>query len=128
MTPPVNTDDPWPTWVNKGTHKGATKRRALDRCRQTDGTIRGYYSDLPMDPTLPETHSLYPSVEHLSSPGNHKDVVVEARIINDMKSHLSEAEFWQVVEHLFAVGALKGQIPIPQPRLLASAWSPTRHY
>lgn len=29
---------------------------------------------------------MYPSLEHLVDPNNHSDVVVEARIINDMKS------------------------------------------
>jgi hypothetical protein len=74
------------------------------------------------------THSIYPSFEHLLDPTNHAEAVVEARIINDMKSHLSENEFWQVVEHLFAVGLEKGKIRPPFGKRLPKGWSPARHY
>jgi hypothetical protein len=40
-------------------------------------------------------------------------MVVDARIINDMKSHLSNSEFWLLVEHLYAVGRAKGSHPAP---------------
>ena len=122
-------NEAWLAWSKRGVHgKTARKRRAAERCLATDGTVRGYYSDLPLDPSLPESHSLYPSIEHLNSPTDHSNLVVEARIINDMKNHLSEAEFWQVVEHLYAIGQHKGHIPIPTARTLPTAWSPTRHY
>lgn len=71
---------------------------------------------------------MYPSFEHLVDPTNHKEAVVEARIINDMKSHLSEAEFWQVVEHLFIVGIDKGKIKAPFGKRLPKGWSPEKHY
>jgi hypothetical protein len=71
---------------------------------------------------------MYPSIEHLSGPSDQQDVVVEARIINDMKSHLSEPEFWSVVEHLFAVGVAKGKIKAPFGKRLPDDWRPDRHY
>ncbi len=54
--------------------------------------------------------------------------MVEARIINDMKSHLSETEFWRVVEHLFVVGIEKKKIVPPFGKRLPRVWSPAKHY
>ena len=71
---------------------------------------------------------MYPSFEHLVDPKNHADAVVEARIINDMKSHLTEGEFWRVVEHLFVVGLEKGKIRPPFGKRLPRGWSPAKHY
>jgi len=71
---------------------------------------------------------MYPSLEHLAGPKNHAETVVEARIINDMKSHLSEEEFWRVIEHLFIVGFNKGKIVAPFGKRLPKGWSPARHY
>ena len=71
---------------------------------------------------------MYPSFEHLVDRDKHDDAVVEARIFNDMKSHLSESEFWLVIEHLFAVGLAKGKIKPPFGKRLPKRWSPARHY
>lgn len=71
---------------------------------------------------------MYPSFEHLVDPNNHSEAVVEARIINDMKSHLSESEFWQMIEHLFVVGLEKGKIKPPFGKRLPKGWSPAKHY
>ena len=61
-------------------------------------------------------------------PKNHAEAVVEARIINDMKSHLSETEFWKVIEHLFIIGVEKKKIAPPYGKRLPKGWSPLRHY
>jgi hypothetical protein len=71
---------------------------------------------------------MYPSVEHLDGPKNHDATVVEARIFNDMKSHLSENEFWRVIEHLFLVGVEKGKIRPPFGKRLPKGWGPANHY
>ena len=71
---------------------------------------------------------MYPSLEHLVDPKNHAEVAVEARIVNDMKSHLSEVEFWKVIEHLFIVGVEKKKITAPFGKRLSKSWSPARHY
>ena len=71
---------------------------------------------------------MYPSLEHLADPKNHTETVVEARIINDMKSHLREEEFWRVIEHLFIVGIDKGKIRAPFGKRLPKGWSTVRHY
>ena len=64
------------------------------------GEVRGYYSDLLLDPELPDTHALYPSIEHITFPKQHGEIVVETRVVNDMKCILSEEEFWHAIEHL----------------------------
>jgi hypothetical protein len=71
---------------------------------------------------------MYPSIEHLVDPTNHEETVVEARIINDMKSHLNEDEFWRVIDHLFAVGVKKGKLKAPFGKRLPKSWSPAKHY
>jgi hypothetical protein len=118
----------WETWCRTGKNgKGARKRNAVLKCL-VNGQVRGYFSDIQLTPELECSDSMYPSLEHLIDPSNHGDVVVEARVINDMKSHLSEAEFWQVIEHLFAVGIKKGTIKAPFGKRLPKGWSPVRHY
>jgi hypothetical protein len=118
----------WEKWCRTGRHgKGARKKNALLKCL-VSGSVRGYFSDIPLRPELAPTDSMYPSVEHLVDPTNHREAVVEARIVNDMKSHLSEREFWQVVEHLFAVGIQKGAIKPPFGKRLPKQWSPAKHF
>ncbi len=41
---------------------------------------------------------------------------------------MSETEFWQVIEHLFAVGIEKKKIVAPFGKKLPKRWSPSRHY
>src|SRR6266542_2699077 len=118
----------WEKWCTTGRHgKGARKKNAVQRCL-TSGCVRGYFSDIPLNPELEATHSMYPSLEHLVDAKNHTNTVVEARIINDMKSHLSEEEFWRILEHLFAVGVEKGKIGVPLGKRLPKGWSPAKHY
>jgi hypothetical protein len=71
---------------------------------------------------------MYPSHDHFTYPKNDKNMVVDARIFNDMKTHLAESEFWLVVEHLYAVGVAKGKIPQRPPERLPEDWSPDRHF
>lgn len=120
--------DAWKKWCKSGVHgKGPRKRKALARCLVGE-EVRGYLSDLPLNPSNSPTDSMYPSIEHLSGQADKEDIVVEARIINDMKSHLSEREFWLVVEHLFSVGVSKGKIRAPFCKRLPDSWKPERHY
>lgn len=115
----------WVKWCSAG--KSARKKNALRRSL-VNGNVRGYFSDIPLNPELEHSHSMYPSVEHLVSANNHQEIVVEARIVNDMKSHLSEDEFWKMVEHLFSVGIKKGKIKAPFGKRLPKGWTPARHY
>ena len=124
----IDIPDEWKPWCKSGVYgKGARKKKALARCL-IGKEVRGYLSDLPLNPNSSPTDSMYPSIEHLSGPTDQQDIVVEARIINDMKSHLSEPEFWSVVEHLFAVGVSKGKIKAPFGKRLPESWRPERHY
>jgi len=118
----------WLEFCRRGHISQGNQRRSVESCLGADGTVRGHYSDLPLDPTLLPTHSMYPSHDHTTVPRDDREMVVDARVINDMKSHLSEAEFWLVVEHLFAVGVAKGCIPSGAPRRLSDTWSPVRHF
>lgn len=118
----------WEKWCKSGKNgRGARKKNAVLKCL-VSGHVRGYFSDIVLRPDLTDTNSMYPSLEHLIGPKNHAEAVVEARIINDMKSHLSEAEFWKVVEHLFIVGVEKKKINPPYGKKLPKGWSPVRHY
>jgi hypothetical protein len=79
----------WEKWCTTGKHGGGKrKKNAVLKCVKS-GHVRGYFSDLPLQPELEHGHSMYPSFEHLNSPSDHQQAVVEARLINDMKSHLS---------------------------------------
>ena len=69
-----------------------------------------------------------PTVEHLSGPTNHGDVVVEARVINCVKGNLLEDEFWSVVEHLFRMGVTNGKILPPFGKCLPLDWRPERGF
>jgi len=118
----------WVKWCGTGKHgRGDRKKNAVLKCLKS-GQVRGYFSDIPLRPDLDTSHSMYPSFEHLVDPSNHSEAAVEARIINDMKSHLSEDEFWQVVEHLFVVGLQKGKITPPFGKRLSRGGSPAKHY
>lgn len=118
----------WETFCRRGRISVGRQRRSVESCRAPNGVVRGHYSDLELDPTLEHTHSMYPSHDHTTFPRDHRAMVVDARIFNDMKSHLSEDEFWLVVEHLYAVGRAKKRIPSRHPRRLGRGWSPRRNY
>lgn len=119
----------WESWLKTGNYSPACKRRAVRNLKCLGrGEVRGYLSGLRLDPKLPPTDSLYPSVEHLKGQKNSRDVVVETRIVNDMKSHLSEKEFWQFIEHLFFVGREKGKIRSVSGKRLPKRWKPEKNY
>jgi hypothetical protein len=117
----------WESWCKRGIHGGTRKKNAVQRSLKS-GLVRGYFSDIVLNPDIETCNSMYPSVEHLVDPKDHSQVVVEARIINDMKSHLSEEEFWRVIEHLFGIGIEKGKIKAPFGKRLPRKWSPKKHY
>lgn len=118
----------WLEFCRRGRISQINQRRSVESCLDADGTVRGHYSDLPLDPTLSPTHSMYPSHDHTTLPRDDGKMVVDARVINDMKSHLIEAEFWLVIEHLYAVGIADGRIQRDAPRRLVDTWSPARHF
>jgi hypothetical protein len=118
----------WQKWCKTGKHgRGARKKQAVLKCARHE-RIRGHFSDFILKPNLPDWHSMYPSLEHLKNRENHRETVVETRIVNDMKSHLSEPEFWRLIEHLFAVGVEKRKIKSRFGRRLRNGWSPAKHY
>ena len=117
----------WEAWCRTGRFGITMKKNAILRSFKS-GHVRGYFSDLVLDPGLESSNSMYPSIEHLVDRENNDEVAVEARIFNDMKSHLSEDEFWRAIEHLFSVGIKKGKILPPFGKRLPRKWSPKKHY
>lgn len=67
----------------------------------------GYYSKLPLTlaPPLKSTHWNWPSVDHVCGPGV-AEVVLETRLVNDMKTIMSKDEFLAVIGHIAAVHAV----------------------
>ena len=128
-TPTPSVPAPWDKWCTTGNIRlrGRRKRNAVLKCLK-GGHVRGYFSDILIRPDLPAEDAMAPSIEHLVGPDNHDDVVVETRVVNDMRSILSEREFWQVVEHLFIVGVQKGEIKAPFGKRLPKGWAPKRHF
>jgi hypothetical protein len=118
----------WDEFCHRGRLPVNRQRESVNLSAAPDGTVRGYYSDLVLDPTRDPTHSLYPSHDHTRSADDHRQMVVETRLVNDMKTHLSDTEFWRLIEHLYGVGVDKGRIELGSARRLPPDWSPTRHY
>lgn len=117
----------WEKWCKTGIHgHGTTKKNAVMRCLK-NGHVRGYFSDIVLRPDTHTLDSMYPTLEHLNDPNDHDDAAVEACIFNQIKSHLSEKEFWQVIEHFFAVGVEKGAIKPPFGKRLPRGWAPKRN-
>ena len=124
----MNLNKDWDAWCDRGGKHGVVnKRRAAMDCRDKAGKIRGYYSDLVLNPKKEQTHSLYPSIDHVN-PRDNSDIKVEARVFNDMKSHLTEKEFWLVIDHLYSVGRAKNKIKNSMPRRLSPSWRPRKNY
>ena len=63
---------------------------------------RGHYSHLPLSLLGKPTDWDWPSLDHLSSPAT-ADVVLEVRLVNDMKTIMNDQEFREMVGHLAAV-------------------------
>jgi hypothetical protein len=118
----------WLAFCGRGKISIGHQRRSVESCVGTDGVPRGHYSDVVLDPTLPDKHSMYPSHDHTTSPRDHRSMVVDARVFNDMKSHLDELEFWLVIEHFYAVGRANGRIPSRSPERLPTGWAPNRNF
>ena len=117
----------WKQFCRKGRYSQKIQLASVKRCVGGDGQVRGYYSDLLLDPTLPETDAMYPSHDHVSDPNDDSWIVVDARVINDMKTIVSEQGFWLVIEHLYAVGRAKGKIP-ERPAQRHDDWRPVRNF
>jgi hypothetical protein len=115
-------DPNWEVFCERGRYLIDDQRASVRRCMGTDGIVRGRYSDLPLDPTLPETSALFPA-HHRS---DNSEMVVDARFVVDMTSVLSESEFWTVVAHLYSVGMERRKIN--QPQRLPLGWMPKRNY
>ncbi len=89
--------------------------------KQRDG--RGYFSRLPLKLSRlrPPTDALYPSVDHLDGPSKHR-IVIETRLFNDMKTILSERQFWSAIRHLAEVSTEF------IPKKLNDNWKPHRDF
>jgi hypothetical protein len=86
-------------------------REAINKALVSSGGY-GYYSKLPLSLcNVKCTDWNYPSVDHVNGPGVAR-VVLETRLINDMKTIMDEEEFFSMVGHLAAVHEIKiGKMP-----------------
>ncbi len=117
----------WKEFCKKGRISQRNQVKSVERCIDVDGVVRGYYSDFPLDPKLPSTDAMYPSRDHLTYPKDDSEIVIDARVINDMKSIINEHEFWFLIEHLYAVGRVKGKIPYREAKRHDN-WKPRRDF
>ncbi|MDP1677625.1 MAG: hypothetical protein Q8L88_12270 [Bacteroidota bacterium] len=117
----------WKEFCSKGRYSQRDQITSVNKCLSNDGMVLGFYSDLVLNPNLPDTDALYPSHDHTINSSNHSQMVVDARIINDMKSILNETEFWIIIEHLYAVGISKGKIP-NRTAQRNDSWKPVRNF
>jgi hypothetical protein len=116
----------WERFCEKGKYSKYNQVKSVEKCIK-NGRVHGYYSDFPLNPNLKDTSALYPSHDHTTFPKDDSKMVVDLRIINDMKSMLNEKEFWQIIEHLYAVGKSKGKITELKQSFNFN-WIPKRNY
>lgn len=126
--PHQNIPDPWHSFCRRGKYRVRDQEASVMKCILEDGTVVGYYSGFLLDPELKATDAMYPSHDHLLGRNDHANMVVDARFINDMKTILSEREFWKIVEHLYVMGRRKGKIPEREAQILPAGWHPARDY
>jgi hypothetical protein len=78
-------------------------RRLADghHCRDESmwGSCSALATTLERSPPLKETDWNWPSIDHLKDAGT-AEVAIETRLVNDMKTIMSEKEFGEMVAHL----------------------------
>jgi hypothetical protein len=75
------------------------KQQILSAVENSNG--RGHYSQWPLRLDKASSDWSYPSVDHCVDPGT-ADVVIETRLVNDMKTIMSPKEFRDMIGHLAA--------------------------
>ena len=120
--------DTWRSFCRRGRYRVRDQEASVLKCMLEDGAVVGYYSGFQLNPELKETDAMYPSHDHLSGRNDDGNMVVDARFVNDMKTILSEQEFWTMVEHLYAMGRRTGKIPEREASMLPAGWHPARDY
>lgn len=113
----------WEEFCRKGKMPRRWQRASVRATGDPYKELTGYYSGLPLDPTLPHTDAMYPSHDHLAGREDHSKAVLETRLVNDMKSILTEDEFWGMIEHLYAVGLEKKKVSNKLQKL-KKGWKP----
>jgi hypothetical protein len=91
--------------------------------------IYGKYSKLPMNLSLDSNDGMYPSCDHViekDEERNHGNMVVDGRVINDMKTIFTEKEFFKIVSHLHYQDCKKSIECVAKP--VSPNWSPYRKY
>ncbi len=81
---------------------------------------RGFFSGFPLSLSLPWGDPRYPSVEHLDG-AQSANIVLEIRVVNDMKSINNERELRELIGHLAFMHNIK-------PRQLPDGWRPMRDF
>ncbi len=78
------------------------------------------YSGFPLDLSKKSNNPMYPSLEHINGPLK-ANVVIETRLVNDMKTILNEKEFYELIAHITKVKKLN-------PKKLPDKWRCIRDY
>lgn len=107
-------------WRKPLPSKADWTRNITEAIRTCDG--KGAYSGFPLSLELTPkgTHPMWPSVDHVHNPAT-ADVVLETRVVNDMKTIMNREEFKLVIGHLAAKMSVEAT-------LLGDSWFPKRGY
>ena len=107
--------DRWTTWVNYRASSFSARakklggdpsensvpvwRDAVMTALHQNESNRYHYSHFPAALHEDKGHPMYPSLDHVNGP-LYKALVLESRLVNDMKTIMSETEFSTMVGHL----------------------------
>jgi hypothetical protein len=115
-----NASDHWRNFQGGSCSYNLDKReKAIARCRK-DGVVKGAYSDIELSPETDRFSNLYPTFDHIDCDGNDSEMVVEAALINRLKTNLSAKDFWPVIRHLYWTGIAKKKITAGRKNSLLS--------
>jgi hypothetical protein len=116
----------WKHWVNNGSKRchgralkylekhsnreGKSKRKAwkdaiVSALANSDGIAK--FSGHPLRLNQPSTNSTYPSIDHCDNVLS-TNISIVIRLVNDMKSIMSDTEFISMVENIFSISQGKG--------------------
>lgn len=94
------------------------RRAILGAMSRSNG--RAYFSHFPLSLAVSSGHPCHPSVEHLDGVES-TNVVLETRMVNDMKSIMDEKEFIDLIGHM------SSELKIAA-RKLDDSWRPARDF
>jgi hypothetical protein len=100
----TTTCDPWDDFDGGiKRYKSEDRKTAIKNSR--DGSVvKGYYSGIVLSPSADKNSNLYPTFDHVCCDNDDENMVIEAALINRLKTNLPRDDFWSVIRHLYIVG------------------------